>query len=311
MKRDKIALIGGGQIGGILALLIAERELGDAVIVEVPEREGIARGKALDILEATPVIGVDSCVQGSSHFEDIQGAGVVVVTAGVPRRPGMSREDLLTTNLGIIKTVAKNVKKACADAFCVIVTNPLDAMVYAFQKTGGFPAHKVVGMAGVLDSARFRAFVAAELNVSVEDVSGIVLGGHGPTMVPLIRTSTVGGIPLTELLAQDRIDAIVERTREAGGEIVSLLGNGSAFVSPAASVLAMIESYLRDKKRVLPAAAWLNGEYGIKGFYMGVPVVIGAGGVERVIEVKLTDDEQQAFNKSLEAVKKAVGEAGL
>jgi malate dehydrogenase len=311
MKRDKIALIGGGQIGGILALLIAERELGDAVIVEIPEREGIAKGKALDILEGTSIIGVDSCVQGSSRFEDIQGADVVVVTAGVPRKPGMSREDLLSTNLGIIKTVAKNVKKACPDAFCVIVTNPLDAMVYAFQENGDFPTNKVVGMAGVLDSARFRAFVASELNVSVEDVSGIVLGGHGPTMVPLTRTSTVGGIPLTELLSQNRIDAIVERTRKAGGEIVGLLGNGSAFVSPAASVLAMIESYLKDKKRVLPAAAWLNGEYGIQGYYMGVPVVIGARGVERVIEVRLTDDEREALNKSLEAVKKAVAEVKL
>jgi len=311
MGRKKIALIGGGQIGGILALLIAQHELGDVVLFEVPDRRETARGKVLDIQEGTPLMEADCCLQGTSNYQDISGADVVVVTAGVPRKPGMSREDLLSINLNIIKDVSVNVGKYCPDAFCVIVTNPLDAMVYAFQLQSGLPAQKVVGMAGVLDSARFRAFVAMELGVSVQDVSGVVLGGHGPTMVPITRTCTIGGVPVTELIATERLDTIVERTRKAGGEIVGLLGNGSAFVSPAASVFEMIESYLKDKRRVLPLAARLSGEYDIDGYYLGVPAIIGAGGVEKIVEIQLQPEEKKALANSLDAVKKAVGEVTL
>ncbi len=308
MARKKIALIGGGQIGGILALLIAERQLGDVVIYEIPNSLGMAQGKALDILEGSPVFGSDLRLQGTSDYRDVAGADVVIVTAGLPRKPGMSRDDLLKTNVAIIKEVGQNIGKTCPNAFCIIITNPLDAMVYTFQQASGLPHAKVVGMAGVLDSARFKAFIAQELNVSVEDVSGMVLGGHGDTMVPLIRTCTVGGVPLTELMGQDKIDAIVERTRKAGGEIVGLLGNGSAFVSPAASAFAMMDSYLKDKRRALPVAAYLQGEYGISGYYMGVPAVIGANGVEKVLEIQLTQQEQQELNVSLEAVKAVVAE---
>lgn len=311
MGRKKIALIGGGQIGGILALLIAQHELGDVVMFEIPDRGDAARGKVLDIQEGTPLMDADCRLQGTSDYHDIEGADVVVVTAGLPRKPGMSREDLLTTNLNIIKEVSVNIGKYCPGAFCVIVTNPLDAMVYAFQMQSGLPPQKVVGMAGVLDSARFRAFVAMELGVSVQDVSGVVLGGHGPTMVPITRTCTVGGIPVSELIATDKLDAIVERTRKAGGEIVGLLGNGSAFVSPAASVFEMIESYLKDKKRVLPLAARLSGEYGITGYYLGVPAIVGAGGVEKVVEIKLLPDEKAALENSLAAVKQAVSEVKI
>ena len=311
MARKKIALIGGGQIGGILALLVAQKELGDAVVVEIPEKEGVAKGKTLDIMEATPLMGVDSNLSGTSNWKDIAGADVVIVTAGVPRKPGMSREDLLDTNIKIITNVANNVKEQCPDAFCIILTNPLDAMVYSFYKITGFPKNRVVGMAGVLDTGRFNAFVAMELGVSAEDIAGTVLGGHGPTMVPLPRTCTVGGIPLTELLSQDRINAIVDRTRNAGTEVVKLLGNGSAFFSPAVSGIQMAESYLKDKKRVLSGAALLEGEYGITGYFIGVPMLIGAGGVEKVFEVKLTDDEKAALMNSLEAVKKAVVETKL
>lgn len=311
MARKKVALIGGGQIGGVLALLVAQSELGDVVLFEIPDRRDMARGKVLDIQEGTPLMAVDCRMQGTSDYKDIAGADVVVVTAGLPRKPGMSREDLLNTNLAIIKEVTGNVGKYCPEAFCVIVTNPLDAMVYAFQKISGLPAEKVVGMAGVLDSARFRAFVAMELDVSVQDISGVVLGGHGPTMVPITRTCTVGGIPVTELIPPDRLEAIVERTRKAGGEIVGLLGNGSAFVSPAASIFEMVESYLKDKKRILPAAARLTGQYGIDGYYLGVPTIIGAGGIEKVIEIALQPDEKQALDNSLEAVKKAVAEVKL
>ena len=311
MARTKIALIGGGQIGGILALLVAQKELGDAVVVEIPEKEGVAKGKTLDIMEATPLIGVDTNLTGTSNYDDIAGADVVVVTAGLPRKPGMSREDLLDVNIKIMKSVATNVKQKCPDAFCIILTNPLDAMVYSFKKITGFPKNRVVGMAGVLDTGRFNAFVAMELGVSTEDIAGTVLGGHGPTMVPLPRTCTVGGIPLTELLSQDRIDAIVDRTRKAGTEVVELLGNGSAFFSPAISAIEMAEAYIKDKKRILPGAALLEGEYGINGYYIGVPMLIGAGGMEKVFEIKLTDDEKAALMNSLEAVKKAVAETGL
>jgi malate dehydrogenase len=311
MARKKIALIGGGQIGGILALLVAQKELGDAVVVEIPEREGVAKGKTLDIFEATPLLGVDVKLSGTSNFEEIKGSDVVIVTAGVPRKPGMSREDLLDVNIKTMTTVAQNVKKYCPKAFCIILTNPLDAMVYSFKKITGFPKNQVVGMAGVLDTGRFRSFIAMELGVSTEDVAGTVLGGHGPTMVPLPRLTTVGGLPLTELLPKEKIDAIVTRTREAGTEVVKLLANGSAFFSPAVSAIDMAESYLKDKKRVLACAAFLEGEYGINGYYIGVPVIIGAGGVEKVLELKLTNEEQGMLMNSLEAVKKAVAETKL
>ncbi len=311
MARKKIALIGGGQIGGILAMLVAQKELGDAVILEIPEKEGMAKGKTLDLMESSPLLKVDSNLSGTSDYNDIKGADVVIITAGLPRKPGMTREDLLEVNLKIMSNVATNVKKQCPDAFCIIVTNPLDAMVYAFKKITGFPKNRVLGMAGVLDTGRFNSFVAMELGVSVVDVTATVLGGHGPTMVPLPRTCTVGGIPLIELLSQDKIDAIVERTRQAGTEIVKLLGNGSAFFSPAVSAIEMAEAFLKDKKRILPAAALLEGEYGINGYYIGVPVLIGANGMEKVLEIKLSDDEKAALMNSLEAVKKAVAETKL
>ena len=311
MARKKIAIIGGGQIGGILAMQVAQRELGDAVVLDIPDKEGMAKGKTLDLMEATPLLNVDCNLSGTSNYEDIAGADVVIVTAGLPRKPGMSREDLLEVNLKIIKDVATNVKAQCPDAFCIILTNPLDAMVYSFKKVTGFPKNKVVGMAGVLDTGRFYSFIAMELGVSVKDIAGTVLGGHGPTMVPLPRLCTVGGVPLTELMTQDQIDAIVTRTRKAGTEIVGLLGNGSAFFSPAVSGIEMAEAYLKDLKRILPCAALLEGEYGIDGYYLGVPVLIGAGGAEKVMEIKLTDDEQAALTNSLEAVKKAVAETGL
>lgn len=311
MARKKIALIGGGQIGGILALLVAQKELGDAIVVEIPDLEGMAKGKTLDIFEASPLLGVDSKLEGTSNFADIKGADVVITTAGLPRKPGMSREDLLDVNIKIMTNVAENVKKYAPNAFCIIVTNPLDAMVYSFKKITGFPKNQVVGMAGVLDTGRFKSFVAMELGVSVEDVAATVLGGHGPTMVPLPRLATVGGVPLTELLSKDKIDAISDRTRKAGTEIVQLLGNGSAFFSPAISAIEMAESYLRDKKRVLPCAAYLEGEYGIKGYYIGVPVIIGSKGVEKVLEIKLTQEEKDMLMNSLEAVKKATAETKL
>lgn len=311
MARKKIALIGGGQIGGILALLVAQKELGDAVVVEIPEKEGVAKGKTLDIMEATPLMGVDSNVSGTSNFDEIKGADVVIITSGLPRKPGMSREDLLDVNIKIITAVANQVKVKCPNAFCIIVTNPLDAMVYSFKKISGFSKNKVVGMAGVLDTGRFNSFVAMELGVSVKDVAATVLGGHGPTMVPLPRTCSVGGVPLTELMSQEKIDAIVDRTRKAGTEIVQLLGNGSAFFSPAVSAIEMAEAYLKDQKRILPGAALLEGEYGINGYYIGVPILIGSGGAEKIIEIKLTNDEQAALMNSLEAVKKAVAETKL
>ncbi|MBI3084188.1 MAG: malate dehydrogenase [candidate division NC10 bacterium] len=311
MARKKIALIGAGQLGGNLALLAAEKELGDVVLFDIPAAEGMAKGKALDIAQLLPVEGYDAGLTGTSSYDEVAGADVCIITAGIPRKPGMSREDLLDTNVKIITDVATNLKRTCPKAFCIVVSNPLDAMVYAFKKLTGFPKQQVVGMAGVLDSARFRAFVAMELHVSVEDVQAFVLGGHGDDMVPLTRCCSVGGIPVTELLPKDRIDAIVERTRKAGGELVALYKTGSAYYAPAAAAIAMAESYLRDKKRVLPCAAYLEGEYGIHGYYFGVPVVIGAGGVERVLEVKLSDEDRALVLKSLESVKKTATETKL
>lgn len=311
MARKKIALIGAGQLGGNLALLAAEKELGDVVLFDIPAVEGMAKGKALDIAQLLPVDGYDVRLSGTSSYADVAGADVCIITAGIPRKPGMSREDLLDTNIKIITDVSTNLKRACPHAFCIVVANPLDAMVYAFKKLTGFPKQRVVGMAGILDSARFRTFVAMDLNVSVEDVQAFVLGGHGDDMVPLVRCCSVGGIPVTELLPKERIDAIVERTRKAGGELVALYKTGSAYYAPAAAAIAMTEAYLHDKKRVLPCAAYLEGEYGINGYYFGVPVVIGAGGVERVLEVKLSDEERALVQKSLESVKKTVAETKL
>ncbi len=311
MARRKIALIGAGQIGGNLALLAAEKELGDVVLFDIPAAEGMAKGKALDIAQLLPVAARDARLTGTTSYDDVAGADVCIITAGIPRKPGMSREDLLGTNVKIITDVATNLKRVCPNAFCIVVANPLDAMVYAFKKITGFPKQRVVGMAGVLDSARFRAFVAMELNVSVEDVQAFVLGGHGDDMVPLTRCCSVGGIPVTGLVPKDRIDAIVERTRKAGGELVALYKTGSAYYAPAATSIVMAESYLKDKKRVLPCAAYLEGEYGIHGYYFGVPVVIGSGGVERVLVVKLSDEEKALVLKSLESVKKTTLETKL
>jgi malate dehydrogenase len=311
VARKKIALIGGGQIGGILALLAAQRELGDVVVLDIPDKEGLVKGKALDLMESTPILGCDANLMGTSNYEDIKGSDVNIVTAGLPRKPGMTREDLLSTNIKIITQVAQNIKKYAPESFNIILTNPLDAMVYSFKKLTGFPKQRVVGMAGVLDTSRFRSFVAMELGVSVEDIAATVLGGHGPTMVPLPRLATVGGIPLTELMPQEKIDAIVTRTRQAGTEIVKLLANGSAYFSPAASAIAMAESFVKDKKRVFPCAALCEGEYGISGYYIGVPVIIGAGGVEKIVELKLTEEEKATLQNSLEAVKKAVADTKL
>lgn len=311
MGRKKISLVGGGQIGGILMLLCAQKELGDVVVFDIAEKENPIKGKALDIMAMRPSFFGDVDLDGTSDFSQLAGSDIVIVTAGLPRKPGMSRDDLLNVNIKIISEVAENVKKHCPKAFCIILTNPLDAMVYVFKKVTGFPKNQVVGMAGVLDTNRFKAFVSMELKVSVDDVSALVLGGHGPTMVPLSRLATVGGVPLTELMSAEKIEAIANRTREAGTEIVKLLGNGSAYFSPAAAAIDMAESYLKDKKRVLACAAYLEGEYGINGYYIGVPAIIGAGGVEKVLVVKLSDEEQAALNKTLAAVKTTVEETKL
>jgi len=309
MARKKIALIGAGNIGGTLAHLIGLKQLGDVVMFDV--FPGVAAGKALDIMQSGPVDGFDSNMVGTGDYAAIAGADVVIVTAGFPRMPGMSRDDLLTKNAGVIAQVAEGIKTHAPNAFVIVITNPLDVMVWVMQQKSGLPANKVIGMAGVLDSSRFRLFLAQEFNVSVEDVTAFVLGGHGDTMVPLTRYSTVAGIPVPDLIkmgwtTQERIDAIVARTANGGGEIVKLLEKGSAFYAPAASAIAMAEAYLLDKKRVLPAAVMLNGEYGLKDFYVGVPVVIGAGGAERIVEVQFTPEEKAAFDKSCDAVKKLI-----
>jgi len=308
MARPRIALIGGGNIGGVLAEQIALRELGDVVLFDVVE--GLPQGKSLDIAEGAPLIDSDVALRGTNDYKDIAGSDLVIITAGLARKPGMSRDDLLKTNLGIMKQVAEGVKTHAAKATVVVVSNPLDAMVYTFKQVSGFPKQRVVGMAGVLDSARFRAFVAWELGVSVQDVTALVLGGHGDTMVPLVRYCTVAGIPVTKLIARDKLDAIVERTKNAGGEVVALLKTGSAFVSPALSALEMAESILRDKKRVLACACYLEGEYGVSGLYVGVPCVLGANGVEKVIEIELDPDERKLFDASLDHVRKLVAEIG-
>ena len=309
MARNKIALIGSGQIGGTLALLAGIKELGDIVLFDIAD--GIPQGKALDLAEASPVEGFDCRMSGSSDYAAIAGSDVIIVTAGVPRKPGMSRDDLLGINLKVMESVGAGIKQYAPDAFVICITNPLDAMVWALQKSCGLPTNKVVGMAGVLDSARFRWFLAEEFNVSVEDVTAFVLGGHGDDMVPSMRYSTVAGIPLTDLVTmgwttQDKLDAIVKRTRGGGGEIVNLLKTGSAFYAPASSAIAMAESYLRDKRRVLPCAAYLSGEYGVNDMYVGVPVVIGANGVERIVEVNLDPAEKEMFATSVKSVQTLV-----
>ncbi|HZB89938.1 MAG TPA: malate dehydrogenase [Stellaceae bacterium] len=309
MARNKIALVGAGQIGGTLALLAGLKELGDVVLFDI--MEGIPQGKALDIAEAGPVEGYDAKFAGGNDYSVIAGADVVIVTAGFPRKPGMSRDDLIGKNAEVVATVGQNIKKHCPDAFVITITNPLDVMVWVMREASGLPHHRVVGMAGVLDSARFRHFLAEDMGVSVEDVSAFVLGGHGDDMVPLIRYSTVAGIPLPDLIkmgwtTQERVDKIVQRTRGGGGEIVNLLKTGSAFYAPASSAIAMAESYLRDKKRVLPCAAWLTGQYGVRDLYVGVPVVIGAKGVERVVEIALDAGERAMFEKSVAAVRNLV-----
>jgi malate dehydrogenase len=309
MARPKIALIGGGNIGGVLAEQIAYRELGDVVLFDVVE--GLPQGKALDIAEGAPLFGADAKVSGANDYAAIAGADLVIITAGLARKPGMSRDDLLKTNLAIMKQVAEGVKANAPKAHVIVVSNPLDAMVYTFQQVSGFPKNRVVGMAGVLDSARFRAFVAWELGVSVQDVTALVLGGHGDTMVPLVRYCTVAGIPVTKLLPKAKIDAIVERTKNAGGEVVNLLKTGSAFVSPAASAIEMAEAILRDKKRVLACACLCEGEYGVSGLYLGVPCVLGAGGVERILELELDPDEKKLFDASVDHVRKLVAEIQL
>jgi malate dehydrogenase len=305
MARKKIALIGAGMIGGTLAHLIAQKELGDVVMFDIAE--GVPQGKSLDIAESSPVDGFDANLRGANDYVDVKGADVVIVTAGVPRKPGMSRDDLLEINLKIMEQVGAGLKKYAPDAFVICVTNPLDAMVWALHRFAGFPRQKIVGMAGVLDAARFRYFLAQEFDVSVEDVTAFVLGGHGDTMIPLVRYSTVAGIPLPDLvrmrwLSDERLAEIVQRTRDGGAEIVGLLKTGSAYYAPAASAVLMAESYLKDKKRVLGCAAYLNGEYGVKGYFMGVPSVIGAKGVERVVEIDLNSSERTEFRRSAEAV---------
>ncbi len=306
MARPKIALIGAGQIGGTLAHLAAIKELGDIILFDIAE--GTPQGKSLDIAQSGPIEGFDANLKGANSYADIAGADVCIVTAGVPRKPGMSRDDLLGINLKVMKAVGEGLKAHAPNAFVICITNPLDAMVWALREFSGLPHHKVVGMAGVLDAGRFRHFLSLEFNVSMKDVTAFVLGGHGDTMVPLARYSTVAGIPLPDLVkmgwtTQDRLDAIIQRTRDGGAEIVGLLKTGSAFYAPAASAIEMAEAYLKDQKRLLPVAAYVKGAFGLEGMYVGVPVILGAGGVERLVEIQMTGDEQAMFAKSVEAVK--------
>jgi len=311
MSRPKIALIGGGQIGGNLALLAAQKELGDIVIFDIPKAEGMIQGKALDLMQLRPHDGYDADISGTSDWNDLKDADIFIITAGIPRKPGMDREDLLEINLGIMKDVAENIKEQAPRSFVIVISNPLDAMVYAFYKVSGFPKNQVVGMAGALDSTRFRTFIAMETGYSVQDVTCMVLGGHGDTMVPITRLATIGGVPVTNLISAERLSEIEERTRFAGGEIVKLFGNGSAFYAPAQSAIEMAESYIKDKKRVIPCASLCQGEFGIDGYFIGVPTVIGADGVERILEFELQVNEKEALNDTLAAVQKTVSEMGL
>ncbi|MED3627702.1 malate dehydrogenase [Bacillus subtilis] len=301
--RKKVSVIGAGFTGATTAFLIAQKELADVVLVDIPQLENPTKGKALDMLEASPVQGFDVKITGTSNYEDTAGSDIVVITAGIARKPGMSRDDLVSTNEKIMRSVTREIVKYSPDSIIVVLTNPVDAMTYAVYKESGFPKERVIGQSGVLDTARFRTFVAEELNLSVKDVTGFVLGGHGDDMVPLVRYSYAGGIPLETLIPKERIDAIVERTRKGGGEIVNLLGNGSAYYAPAASLTEMVEAILKDQRRVLPTIAYLEGEYGYEGIYLGVPTIVGGNGLEQIIELELTDYERAQLNKSVESVK--------
>ncbi|WP_017756086.1 malate dehydrogenase [Calidifontibacillus oryziterrae] len=303
INRRKISVIGGGFTGATAAFLAAQKELGDVVLVDIPQMENPTKGKALDMLEASPVQMFDSKIKGTSNYEDTANSDVVIITAGIARKPGMSRDDLVATNAKIMKSVAQEVAKYSPDCFIIVLTNPVDAMTYTVFKETGFPKNRVIGQSGVLDTARFRTFVAEELNLSVKDITGFVLGGHGDDMVPLVRYSYAGGIPLEKLIPQDRLDAIVERTRKGGGEIVNLLGNGSAYYAPAASLIEMAEAILKDQRRVLPSIAYLEGEYGYEGLYLGVPTILGGNGIEKIIELELTPEEKAALDKSVESVR--------
>ncbi|MED3934432.1 malate dehydrogenase [Priestia megaterium] len=301
-KRKKIAVIGAGFTGATAALMMAQKELGDVVLVDIPSQTNPTKGKALDMLEASPVQGFDANIKGTSSYEDIQDADLVLITAGLPRKPGMSRDDLVSTNAKIMKEVSENVKKHAPNSYIIVLSNPVDAMTYVCYKTTGFPKNRVIGQSGVLDTARFNTFVAQELNISVEDVSGFVLGGHGDDMVPLVRYSYAGGIPLDKIISPERIEAIVERTRKGGGEIVNLLGNGSAYYAPAASMVQMAEAILKDKKRILPSVAYLEGEYGCNNLYLGVPTILGGDGIEHIIELPLTEKENEGLKRSIKSV---------
>ncbi|UPM55122.1 malate dehydrogenase [Gottfriedia acidiceleris] len=303
IRRRKISVVGAGFTGATTAFLLAQKELGDVVIVDIPQLENPTKGKALDMLEASPVQGFDANIIGTSDYADTADSDVVVITAGIARKPGMSRDDLVSTNSNIMKAVTREIVKYSPNCTIVVLTNPVDAMTYTVYKEAGFPKHRVIGQSGVLDTARFRTFVAQELNLSVKDISGFVLGGHGDDMVPLVRYSYAGGIPLEKLIPKDRLEAIVERTRKGGGEIVNLLGNGSAYYAPAASLVEMVEAILKDQRRVLPTIAYLEGEYGYSGIYLGVPTIIGGNGIEQIIELDLTADEKTALDRSVAAVK--------
>ena len=311
MAKNKILLVGGGQIGGNLALIAAQKELGDIVIYDIPQAEGMTKGKALDILQLRPHDGYDVNISGSSDPKDMKDSDVVIITAGIPRKPGMNREDLLSINIKIISDVANNVKKYAPNAFVIVVSNPLDAIVYSFYKVSGFSKNKVVGMAGALDTCRFKTFLAEETGFSVQDIQCMVLGGHGDTMVPMLRFASAGGIPITELVSEERLNEIIERTKYAGGELVKLFGNGSAYYAPAASAIEMAESYLKDKKRLIPCASLCEGEFGVDGYFIGVPTVIGSNGVEKIVEFNMNDEEKDQLNQTLSAVKKTVSETGL
>src|SRR3954452_15819246 len=303
LKRKKVSVIGGGFTGATTAFLLAQKELGDVVLVDIPQMENPTKGKALDMLEASPVQGFDSNIIGTSNYEDTRDSDIVVITAGIARKPGMSRDDLVQTNQKVMRSVTQEIVKNSPNCTILVLTNPVDAMTYTVFQESGFPKNRVIGQSGVLDSARFRTFVAQELNLSVKDITGFVLGGHGDDMVPLVRYSYAGGIPLETLIPQDRLDEIVERTRKGGGEIVNLLGNGSAYYAPAAALTEMTEAILKDQRRVLPAIAYLEGEYGYSGIYFGVPTIIGGNGIEKVIQLELTDAEKTALNRSADAVR--------
>ncbi|MFC4801057.1 malate dehydrogenase [Neobacillus sp. GCM10023253] len=303
LKRKKVSVIGGGFTGATTAFLLAQKELGDVVLVDIPQIENPTKGKALDMLEASPVQGFDANITGTSNYEDTKDSDIVVITAGIARKPGMSRDDLVQTNQKVMKAVTSEIAKYSPNCTILVLTNPVDAMTYTVFKESGFPKNRVIGQSGVLDTARFRTFVAQELNISVKDITGFVLGGHGDDMVPLVRYSYAGGIPLETLIPKDRLEAIVERTRKGGGEIVNLLGNGSAYYAPAASLVEMCEAILKDQRRVLPSIAYLEGEFGYEGIYLGVPTILGANGIEKVIELDLTAEEKAALDKSVESVR--------